>query len=108
MANRLREKLRRRFFASSGLGGFGVLVDFRFNELSQRAAGVLLLLLQRGIEELDRLAVAELVRPGLQRAVAGNLVVLDGLRSSEQTGVESGHPCPPAAPEPTGCSGAFS
>ena len=72
-------------------GCFGV--DRRIGKLGQRLVG-LLLLGQRLVEQLDRILHAELGSPGLQRAVAGNLIVLDRLSRREQAGVEGGcRPC---------------
>jgi len=48
------------------------------------------LLSQCLIEELDRVLVDELQGPSLHGAVAGHLIVLDGLRRGEQAGGEGG------------------
>jgi hypothetical protein len=47
-----------------------VLVDLALRELRKRLVG-LLLLTKRGLQKLNRLVEAELLRPSLERAVAG-------------------------------------
>jgi len=59
--------------------GSGCLpVEAALSELRQQLVG-LLLLLQRLVEQPHGLRQVQLAGPGLQGAVAGNLVVLDGL-----------------------------
>ena len=64
-------------------------VDFRLRDLAQRTVGVLFFL-QRRVEQLDGILVIQFVRPGLQRAVAGYLIMLDSLRGGEKTGIKGG------------------
>ena len=47
-----------------------MLVDLALRELRKRLVG-LLLLTKRGLQKLNRLVEAELLRPSLERAVAG-------------------------------------
>src|SRR5215213_10152945 len=75
---------------SGGRGGRsgGLLVGVVLGELSKKLVG--LLLLREGLlEKLGGIAHAELRRPGLEGAVAADLVVLDGLGSVDQAGIES-------------------
>src|SRR6478752_4307206 len=76
--------------ALRGLRRLGVLVDLGFGELAQRAVRCLLFP-QRRVEQLDGVLVTQFARPGLEGAVAGNLVVLDGLRGRKKAGVKGGH-----------------
>src|SRR4029079_13733004 len=69
------------------LGRLGMLVDLTFRELGEGLVG-LLFLGKRGLKELYRLLQAKLCRPGFQRAVARNLVVLNCLRRCEEPGIE--------------------
>src|SRR5262249_51087125 len=63
------------------------LVDGGLRQIRQRSVG-LLFLLQSLIEQAPALGQAEVLGPGLQRPVAGNLIVFDRLRRSDETGVE--------------------
>src|SRR5215471_10707435 len=63
------------------------LVDGGFRQLGQRFVG-LLFLLQSLVEQARGLLQAEVPGPGLQRPVAGNLIVLDRLRRSDEAGIE--------------------
>src|SRR3546814_17749332 len=56
-------------------------------ELGEEHVG-LLLLLQGLVKQLGGLVHAELLRPRLEGAVAGDLVMLDGLGNGDQHGVE--------------------
>src|SRR5688572_22205760 len=72
----------------AGRGSGGFLVDGALGELAQQLVS-LLLFLEGLIEQPCRIAHAELRCPSLERAVAANLVMLDGLGGIDQTGVES-------------------
>src|SRR5215203_1166204 len=61
-------------------------IDGLFGEVGEHAVGVLLLH-QRRLEQSLGLALPELLRPGDQGAVAGDLVVLDGLSSRDDPGI---------------------
>src|SRR5437899_11080270 len=65
--------------------GFGV--DRGYCDLAQRIVR-LLFFGQRLIQQLHGLVHAELVSPGLQRAIARDFVMFDGLRRSEQSRIE--------------------
>src|SRR5579884_453343 len=65
----------------------GLFVDHRDRQLGQLLVG-LLLLVQRFLQETDRLVEAQLLGPGAGGAVARDLVVLDLLRSGDQAGVQ--------------------
>ena len=73
------------------LGRLSLLVDHRVGQLRQRFVGVLLLR-QRGIEQPDGFIEIELLGPALEGSIAGDLVVLDGLRRRDQAGIESRRP----------------
>ncbi len=47
-----------------------------------------LLLFEIGVEQAYHVVVAKLSRPGDQRAVAGDLIMLDGLRAADDGGVK--------------------
>src|SRR5579871_3403811 len=64
-----------------------LLVDAAGGDLGQKPVG-LDLFLQRLVEEPRGVIEAELLRPGLERAVAGHLVVLNRLSRRGETGVE--------------------
>src|SRR5579871_707738 len=64
-----------------------VFVDTALGEFAQGLVG-LFLLAKRLLQELRRIAEPEFVGPGDERAVSRNLVMLDGLRRSEQAGVQ--------------------
>ena len=66
-----------------------VLVDLVFCKLREGLVG-LLFLGERCLQQLHSLIQAELRGPRLQRTVAGDLIVLDGLGSCEETGVQGG------------------
>src|SRR4051794_36920743 len=72
----------------SGLG-LSLLIDHRLGELGERLIGRLFLV-KRLLEELRGVAQVELLGPGAQRAIAGNLVMLDRLRRRDKTGIERG------------------
>ena len=72
-----------------GSGGFGVLINAAFRELRECLVG-LLFLRERSVEKLDRLVKTQFGSPGFERAVAGDLIVLDRLGGCQQTGVERG------------------
>ena len=60
-------------------GRFSFLIDEGLGQLCQGLVG-LLLFGESSVQQLDRRVHPEFARPGLQGAVAGNLVVFDGLR----------------------------
>src|SRR6478609_237699 len=66
---------------------FRLEVDHGGGELGQRVIGRLFLV-QRRLQQPCGVLHAELLGPGAQGAVAGDLVVLDRLRGCEQAGVE--------------------
>src|SRR3954469_10247375 len=59
----------------------------RLGELSQLLVGALLFL-EDAVEDAGAVRTAELLCPGRERAVAGDLVMLDRLRRGEQRRVE--------------------
>jgi len=68
-------------------GGLSVLVHFALGELCQGL--VRLLFLGKGrVQELHGLLQPEFLRPGLQRAVASDLVMFDSLRRREEPGIK--------------------
>src|SRR4029078_4410016 len=71
-------------FSSSSFG-----IDGLIGQLGQRLVG-LFLLGQSLIEQFDGILHAEFCGPGLERSVAGDLVVLDGLRRRHAAGVKRG------------------
>src|SRR5436189_1304528 len=74
---------------SSGLrfGPLGLEIDDRGCELRQGFVGRGFLV-QRFLQQPGCIAEPHLLGPGPQRAVAGDLVMLDGLRSSQQASVQ--------------------
>src|SRR5689334_1779678 len=64
-------------------------IDRGFGELGERDVRFLLFV-QRLVEQGDGLGQAEFLRPGPERAVARNLIVLDGLRRGQQACIERG------------------
>src|ERR1700712_2045804 len=66
-------------FAARSIGGL-------FGDLAEQLIGALLFF-QRLAEELFGLGEAELLGPALQRAVAGDLVMFDGLGAAHQHGI---------------------
>src|SRR3954466_16271403 len=70
----------------SGRLGLSLLIDHRLGELGERIIGRLFLV-ARLLEELRGVAQVELLALGAQRAIAGNLVVLDRLRRRDKTGI---------------------
>src|ERR1700722_1211207 len=83
----LRAIMARERFMSGSLCCFGI--DGRIGQFGQRVVG-LLLFGERLVQELDRVLQVELCSPRLERAVTRNLIVLHGLRSGEQAGIERG------------------
>src|SRR3954468_22544046 len=91
-----RERLRRpgpsealRTRAVGFLGGFGLFrrnVDRSLGQLSQRFVGGLFFL-QGLVEQVCRVVEAKLFGPGMKRAVARNLVMLDSLGGSQHASV---------------------
>src|SRR5436190_24124761 len=73
----------------SGSLGLRLLVDHRLGELGERLIGRLFLV-ERLLKELHGLVETEFLGPGAQRAVAGDLVVLDRLCRRDKTGIERG------------------
>src|ERR1700730_6560373 len=69
---------------------FCVLVNPTFRKFGEGLVG-LLLFRESGVQELDGLLEAEFGGPSLERAVAGDFIMLDRLRCSQQTGIEGGH-----------------
>src|SRR4051812_2663343 len=69
------------------LSGRGRGIDRLLGEFRQQLVGVLFLD-ERLLEERRRVVHPELLRPSEERAVARDLVVLDGLRRGDQAGVE--------------------
>ena len=67
----------------------GLLVDAAFGQRGQLLVGSLLLV-QRLLQQLDRLVVPHRLRPGHERAVRGHLVVLGALRGRNQQRVHGG------------------
>ena len=65
---------------------FRHVIHHRGGEFRQRFVG-LLFLGKRLVKQSDRVAQAELLRPGAQGAIAGDLVVLDRLGGGEQPGI---------------------
>ena len=57
-----------------GLRRFRMLVDFGFGQLAQRAVGVLFFL-EGCVQQLHCILVTQLVSPGHERAVPGNLIM---------------------------------
>jgi hypothetical protein len=76
-------------FRRAVLGRLGVMVDVALGELSQRLVS-LLFLGKRRLEQLYGLFEAKFRSPGLQRAVTGDLVILDCLRRCKEPGIERG------------------
>src|SRR5581483_2760163 len=82
---RRRPEGRRRWRKIRELRGFPV--DLRFGHARQFLVGRLFLV-QRLVEEGGNVAVAELLRPGDQRAIAGHLVMFHRLRRGDERRVE--------------------
>lgn len=68
----------------------GVLVDFASRELRQREVG-LLFFVESSLQQVCRVAMAQLVRPSRQRSIARNLVVLDSLCGGQQSSIKCRH-----------------
>ena len=75
------------FRSSTHLCCFSLLIDRRLCDLSQRLVGGLFLF-ERFLQERDCIFETKLFGPGYQRPIAGNLVVLDGLRGGKKSGVQ--------------------
>src|SRR5690554_3837031 len=69
-------------------GGFCHLVCRGIGKSRQVLVG-LRLFLQRLVEQLDDVLLAKNLSPALQRAVAGDLVMLDSLSGRDQAGIKS-------------------
>ena len=67
----------------------GLTVDLAFGHFGQFLVGRLLLI-QRLIEKRCRVIAAQLLGPSDQRSIACHLVMLDGLRGSNERGIENG------------------
>src|SRR5680860_283092 len=71
--------------ASSALSGLAI--EFAFGKLGQELVGGVLLV-ERLLQKRYDILHPELLCPGDHRAVAGDLVMLDGLRVGDHAGIE--------------------
>ena len=79
----------RPLFVVDWSGRFSGLIDGAFSQIAQGFVGVFFFR-QRRLEEPRAGGVAQLVGPGGERAIAGDLVVLDCLGGGNETGIKGG------------------
>src|SRR3954451_25280291 len=84
-ARRQRYSMQRPWAAGRSARGFEV--EPRFRDLGQLLVRGLLLV-QVPLQHARAIVAAELLRPGDQRPVAGDLIVLNGLRRGSKRGIE--------------------